>query len=453
MLGGTHTDGYCSKLGYARPLGWGSVRIEAKALLLLDDVDGEAPTLKPEADLVGWVKNNYQKTATQDEWLAIHRRKHPNAEDYPRKRRHQNLHLPHDAASRALANSPLQEGMSAMTTLLIMTTARPTCSSSSTAVRRDLTGTLWRAARRAGKREFRSVDAPTEKEQPLDALPEGEGECLHAEAGCGAAFFDASLPTTAIVFETRRMPRSDPRFAGAVLERRLAERIVTVRRHAFLKDEERLEDASNDEDAVTRRSVVGGLSKVIADAVEETKPDRIFVATTGGLPAANDVIEELVRLHAVGCAQVTSVEVPDAPLPPTMIARLRRSSTRQRATADAGTRSRSSRRATSSARGERSATSKALGRRMDGGHQAARAFRIVAAAAAAGRQRPHGSEPPAHGDASCAACRAALRAGDIPRLFMAQWRSSRRLCGTSLVSRIERSSDPKKLPLLQGQER
>jgi CRISPR-associated protein (TIGR03986 family) len=82
-LGGTHTYGYCSKLGYARPLGWGSVRIEAKQLLLLDEA-GEAPTLKPEADLAAWVTKNHQKTSTQNEWLAIHRRNHPNAADYPR---------------------------------------------------------------------------------------------------------------------------------------------------------------------------------------------------------------------------------------------------------------------------------------------------------------------------------------------------------------------------------
>jgi CRISPR-associated protein (TIGR03986 family) len=83
VLGGKHPDGYCSKLGYARPLGWGSVRIEAKQLLLLDETC-EAPTLKPEANLVVWVKKNYQKTSTQDEWLAIHRRNHPDAADYPR---------------------------------------------------------------------------------------------------------------------------------------------------------------------------------------------------------------------------------------------------------------------------------------------------------------------------------------------------------------------------------
>lgn len=84
-LGGTHADGYCSKLGYARPLGWGSVRIEAKALLLLLDEAGDSPSLKPEADLKAWVKSKYQKSATQDEWLAIHRRNHPNAGDYPRR--------------------------------------------------------------------------------------------------------------------------------------------------------------------------------------------------------------------------------------------------------------------------------------------------------------------------------------------------------------------------------
>ena len=83
VLGGTHSDGYCSKLGYARPLGWGSVRIEAKALLLLNE-SGDVPALKPEGDLGGWVKKNHQTTATQGEWLAIHRRNHPNAADYPR---------------------------------------------------------------------------------------------------------------------------------------------------------------------------------------------------------------------------------------------------------------------------------------------------------------------------------------------------------------------------------
>jgi CRISPR-associated protein (TIGR03986 family) len=85
LLGGTHTDGYCSKLGYARPLGWGSVRIEAKQLLWLD-ASGQAPVLKPEIDLATWVAKNHLKTTTQDEWLAIHCCNHPSAADYPRAR-------------------------------------------------------------------------------------------------------------------------------------------------------------------------------------------------------------------------------------------------------------------------------------------------------------------------------------------------------------------------------
>jgi hypothetical protein len=84
VLGGTHPDGYCSKVGYARPLGWGSVHIEAKALLWLCTSAGAA-TLAPETDLAGWVRENHKRTASQGEWLAIHRRRHPDAEDYPRR--------------------------------------------------------------------------------------------------------------------------------------------------------------------------------------------------------------------------------------------------------------------------------------------------------------------------------------------------------------------------------
>lgn len=84
VLDGRHPDGYCSKLGHARPLGWGSVRIEAKALLWLEEANGK-PGLTLGPDPVAWVENHYQKTPTQEEWLAVHRHKHPDAADYPRK--------------------------------------------------------------------------------------------------------------------------------------------------------------------------------------------------------------------------------------------------------------------------------------------------------------------------------------------------------------------------------
>ncbi len=82
-LGGTHPDGYCSKLGYARPLGWGSVRIEAKELLLLDTSD-DKPGLDAVPDLLDWVRQRHRPTPALKAWLAIHRHKHPDAADYPR---------------------------------------------------------------------------------------------------------------------------------------------------------------------------------------------------------------------------------------------------------------------------------------------------------------------------------------------------------------------------------
>lgn len=118
VLGGTHGDGYCSKLGYARPLGWGSVRIKAKALLMLADENG-TPTLKAEADLDGWVMRNHLKTSTQDEWLAIHRRNHPSAADYPRpqqadKNRERNIYTFHTTlrAEHSRARRYRREGSS-----------------------------------------------------------------------------------------------------------------------------------------------------------------------------------------------------------------------------------------------------------------------------------------------------------------------------------------------------
>lgn len=85
VLSGNHPEGYCSKLGYARPLGWGSVRIEAKALLLLDGLS-DKPALRPVDDLSGWVRQQFTKTPMLQQWLAIHRHKHPDAADYPKEK-------------------------------------------------------------------------------------------------------------------------------------------------------------------------------------------------------------------------------------------------------------------------------------------------------------------------------------------------------------------------------
>jgi hypothetical protein len=104
LLDGRRSDSYCSKLGYARPLGWGSVRIKAKQLLLLDEAS-KTPALTPVTDLVAWVSQHYRRTVTQNEWLAIHQHKHPDAADYPRRNGqiytfHTHLRAQHSRARR-----------------------------------------------------------------------------------------------------------------------------------------------------------------------------------------------------------------------------------------------------------------------------------------------------------------------------------------------------------------
>lgn len=82
-IGGVHSDGYCSKLGYARPLGWGSVRIDAKEVLILN-YDGQTPSLVPLTSLETWVRGNLSWPVMLKPWLDIHRCKHPDAGNYPR---------------------------------------------------------------------------------------------------------------------------------------------------------------------------------------------------------------------------------------------------------------------------------------------------------------------------------------------------------------------------------
>lgn len=81
---------YCSKLGYARPLGWGSVVIRVKELHLLRSVV-EAGGLEmlslEQEDVTRWFEANRPSfdRKLHDRWLGLHRCKHPDAGDYPRK--------------------------------------------------------------------------------------------------------------------------------------------------------------------------------------------------------------------------------------------------------------------------------------------------------------------------------------------------------------------------------
>lgn len=172
-------------------------------------------------------------------------------------------------------------------------------------------GTLHDAVK---ERSWSVVDAPTGRSRDLiKVLPVGELRLCTPKLDAVLAHFGLSLPTSVLILETRRQDARDPRFAGEVMERRLRDRgLQNVKRVAFLAGDEQLEDPSNEVDAVVRRSVVATLSNAIGVAAASLNPDdRVFVAATGGLAAANELINELVRLHCVGGPRVTALEVPD----------------------------------------------------------------------------------------------------------------------------------------------
>lgn len=172
-------------------------------------------------------------------------------------------------------------------------------------------GTLHDAIK---ERSWSVLDAPSARSRNLiKTLPDGQVKLCTPKLDAVLAHFGTTLPTSSLIFETNRQDARDPRLAGEVMERRLRDRGVNqVIRVAFLTGTEQLEDPSNDVDAVVRRTVVATLSDAITKQVEQlTKNDKVFVATTGGLAAANDLINEMVRLHAVSGPTVIALEVPD----------------------------------------------------------------------------------------------------------------------------------------------
>jgi len=82
VVGGKHSNGYCSKLGYARPLGWGTVRIQALELHLLSSTEN-GPKLDRVPDLDRWFRRHFHRTEMLEKWLDVHRHKNPDAGDYP----------------------------------------------------------------------------------------------------------------------------------------------------------------------------------------------------------------------------------------------------------------------------------------------------------------------------------------------------------------------------------
>ncbi|MDY0067511.1 MAG: hypothetical protein RBS02_14110 [Steroidobacteraceae bacterium] len=202
-----------------------------------------------------------------------------------------------------------------MTTLLVMTVGQTDVQLVMNKQRCKLEGNTCGTLHDAIKeRSWSVVDAPKGRSRDLiKVLPEGDLPLCAPKLDAVLAYFGDALPSSALVFETNRRDARDPRFAGEVMESRLRNRgVESVMRVAFLTGDEQLEDPSTEVDAVVRRSVVATLSNAIGLATANLKPDDlVFVATTGGLAAANELINELVRLHCVGGPRVTALEVPD----------------------------------------------------------------------------------------------------------------------------------------------
>jgi hypothetical protein len=70
------------------------VRIEAKALLTLETSTG-TPMLRHFADPIEWVRKHFTRTPMLKAWLGVHRRHHPDAGDYPRGGKDDNIYSYH----------------------------------------------------------------------------------------------------------------------------------------------------------------------------------------------------------------------------------------------------------------------------------------------------------------------------------------------------------------------
>lgn len=202
-----------------------------------------------------------------------------------------------------------------MTTLLVMTAGHTDVQLVANDQRHKLDGNTCGKLHDAIKeRSWAVVDAPKGRSRDLKkVLPEGDLHLCSPKLDAVLEHLAPSLPMSVLIFETLRRGARDPRLAGELMERRLRDRgVENVTRVAFLTGDEQLEDPSNEVDSVVRRSVVATLSNAIGLATANLKPDDlVFVATTGGLAAANELINEMVRLHCVGRQRVTALEVPD----------------------------------------------------------------------------------------------------------------------------------------------
>jgi hypothetical protein len=164
------------------------------------------------------------------------------------------------------------------------------------------------------RNEWSIVDPPTEKSKDrVTKLPGESFNLCTPKLDAVLTYLRGVQDLSVLLLETRReKPRSDPRYAGAVLEKRLGDLgIKQVTRKAYLEGSERLEDHAVPCDAMLRREVVDRIDHAIGETIRVKQPQRVVVATTGGFPVVGTLVDEVVQLYA-GRAKVELLEVADS---------------------------------------------------------------------------------------------------------------------------------------------
>jgi len=156
------------------------------------------------------------------------------------------------------------------------------------------------------------VEAPAESGKVLMSLPqEDRWEVCTPKLDAVMVYIGETSLNSILVLETTRNNRSDPRFAGKVLQMRAKGKgIDDVRCCAYLGPADRnLEERDCPLDSIIRRDVVRRIQDAIREAMKDAT--RIVVATTGGMPEIKALVKELVRLHALPDIEPDEIEVDD----------------------------------------------------------------------------------------------------------------------------------------------
>ncbi|HAA55449.1 MAG TPA: hypothetical protein DCE42_11875 [Myxococcales bacterium] len=149
-------------------------------------------------------------------------------------------------------------------------------------------------------------------------LPEGPFELCTPKLDAVTCYLDERdlMPTSVLILETRRdatKAKGDPRYAGAILEKRLEQfGVQDIRREAYLTGDKRLEGSDTSYDSIVRQDVVECLDKAIKNLLQSSDVDNVVVAARSGMPVVANLIEEIVRLHTPQGKTPTFLEIPDA---------------------------------------------------------------------------------------------------------------------------------------------